>query len=118
MRSLELTGPAQQSLSAREIAARALGISPQNQCILCDMPPIPLRDCQSQCLAPTYDRYKAGARRQLICLPTRTSKTALFAQFPSFFRMKRRMLVLAHRAECSTRPGTNCLRPIPRSGWK
>jgi superfamily II DNA or RNA helicase len=38
-------------------------------------------------------------RRQLICLPTGTGKTVIFAQFPSFFRMKRRMLILAHRAE-------------------
>jgi superfamily II DNA or RNA helicase len=62
-------------------------------------PPILLRDYQSQCLAAIFNRYKAGARRQLICLPTGTGKTVIFAQFPSFFRMKRRMLVLAHRAE-------------------
>jgi superfamily II DNA or RNA helicase len=61
--------------------------------------PIQLRDYQSQCLTAIFSRYKAGARRQLICLPTGTGKTVIFAQFPSFFRMKRRMLVLAHRAE-------------------
>jgi superfamily II DNA or RNA helicase len=61
--------------------------------------PIRLRDYQSQCLTAILSRYKAGARRQLICLPTGTGKTVIFAQFPSFFRMKRRMLVLAHRAE-------------------
>ena len=39
-------------------------------------------------------------RRQLVCLPTGTGKTVIFShQFPLFFRMKRRMLVLAHRAE-------------------
>ena len=54
---------------------------------------------QRECLAAIFDRYKAGARRQLVCLPTGTGKTVIFAQFPSFFRMKRRMLVLAHRAE-------------------
>jgi superfamily II DNA or RNA helicase len=62
-------------------------------------PPIRLRDYQQECLAAILDRYKAGARRQLICLPTGTGKTVIFAQFPSFFRMKRRMLILAHRAE-------------------
>jgi superfamily II DNA or RNA helicase len=61
--------------------------------------PIRLRDYQSQCLTTIFSRYKAGARRQLICLPTGTGKTVIFAQFPSFFQMKRRMLVLAHRAE-------------------
>jgi ATP-dependent helicase IRC3 len=73
---------------------------PPQSCILCDMqPPIRLRDYQRECLAVIFDRYKAGARRQLICLPTGTGKTVIFARFPSFFRMKRRMLVLAHRAE-------------------
>jgi len=62
-------------------------------------PPIRLRDYQRECLTVIFDRYKAGARRQLICLPTGTGKTVIFAQFPSFFRMKRRMLILAHRAE-------------------
>lgn len=38
-------------------------------------------------------------RRQLTCLPTGTGKTVIFAQFPSFFRMKRRTLILAHREE-------------------
>jgi superfamily II DNA or RNA helicase len=77
-----------------------VAIPPPQSCILCDMqPPIRLRDYQRECLAVIFDRYKAGARRQLICLPTGTGKTVIFAQFPSFFRMKRRMLVLAHRAE-------------------
>ncbi|MBN1568828.1 MAG: DEAD/DEAH box helicase [Acidobacteria bacterium] len=61
--------------------------------------PIRLRDYQSQCLTAIFRRYKADVRRQLVCLPTGTGKTVIFAQFPSFFRMKRRMLVLAHRAE-------------------
>ncbi len=60
---------------------------------------IELRDYQRECLAAIFHRYKAGVRRQLVCLPTGTGKTIIFAQFPSFFRMKRRMLVLAHRAE-------------------
>ena len=60
---------------------------------------ISLRDYQRKCLVTILERYKAGVRRQLVCLPTGTGKTVIFAQFPSFFRMKRRMLVLAHRAE-------------------
>ncbi len=60
---------------------------------------IELRDYQRECLAAIFHRYKAGVRRQLVCLPTGTGKTVIFARFPSFFRMKRRMLVLAHRAE-------------------
>jgi superfamily II DNA or RNA helicase len=58
-----------------------------------------LRDYQLECLKSILDRYKAGVRRQLVCLPTGTGKTVIFSQFPAFFRMKRRMLVLAHRAE-------------------
>lgn len=58
-----------------------------------------LRDYQVQCLQAIKDRYLAGIRRQLICLPTGTGKTVIFAQFPSFFQMKKRMLVLAHREE-------------------
>jgi len=60
---------------------------------------VELRDYQRECLAAIFRRYKAGVRRQLVCLPTGTGKTVIFARFPSFFRMKRRMLVLAHRAE-------------------
>jgi superfamily II DNA or RNA helicase len=45
------------------------------------------------------DRYRAGVRRQLTCLPTGTGKTVIFADFPRYFRMQNQMLVLAHRAE-------------------
>jgi ATP-dependent helicase IRC3 len=58
-----------------------------------------LRDYQRECLATILDRYKAGVRRQLVCLPTGTGKTVIFSHFPAFFRMKHRMLVLAHREE-------------------
>lgn len=58
-----------------------------------------LRDYQRDCLKTILSRYKAGVRRQLVCLPTGTGKTVIFASFPKFFRMKRRMLVLAHREE-------------------
>lgn len=58
-----------------------------------------LRDYQSQCLAAIKTRYVAGIRRQLTCLPTGSGKTVIFAEFPRYFRMKKQMLVLAHRAE-------------------
>ncbi len=60
---------------------------------------IRLREYQRECLQTIWDRYRAGTRRQLVCLPTGTGKTVIFAQFPGFFRMKNRMLVLAHREE-------------------
>ena len=58
-----------------------------------------LRDYQSECLTAIRDRYLAGVRRQLTCLPTGSGKTVIFSEFPNFFRMKKQMLVLAHRAE-------------------
>ncbi|RJR43776.1 MAG: DEAD/DEAH box helicase [Desulfobacteraceae bacterium] len=58
-----------------------------------------LRDYQHQCLAAILGRYQAGIRRQLVCLPTGSGKTVVFAEFPRYFRMKNRMLVLAHRGE-------------------
>jgi len=61
--------------------------------------PILLRDYQKACLEAILIRYKAGIRRQLVCLPTGTGKTIIFSQFPAFFGMKKRMLVLAHREE-------------------
>jgi superfamily II DNA or RNA helicase len=38
-------------------------------------------------------------RRVLVSLPTGTGKTVVFAAMPGFFKMKKRMLVLAHREE-------------------
>ena len=61
--------------------------------------PPKLRDYQRQCLRSIFERYREGVRRQLACLPTGTGKTVIFAEFPRYFKMKNRMLVLAHRAE-------------------
>jgi ATP-dependent helicase IRC3 len=60
---------------------------------------IQLRNYQSECLSVIKQRYQQGIRRQLICLPTGTGKTVIFSRFPEYFRMKKRMLVLAHREE-------------------
>ncbi len=60
---------------------------------------VELRPYQRECLQSLAARYKAGARRLLVSLPTGTGKTVIFAQFPRFFAMKKRLLVLAHRQE-------------------
>ncbi|MBN1695963.1 MAG: DEAD/DEAH box helicase [Spirochaetales bacterium] len=60
---------------------------------------VTLRDYQKECLDTILARYKQGVRKQLVCLPTGTGKTVVFASFPDFFRMKKKMLVLAHREE-------------------
>jgi ATP-dependent helicase IRC3 len=58
-----------------------------------------LRPYQRQCLECLRQRYRVGKRRLLVSLPTGTGKTVVFAQFPHYFRMKKRLLVLAHREE-------------------
>ena len=58
-----------------------------------------LRDYQKGCLEAILERYRAGVRRQLTCLPTGSGKTVIFAEFPRYFKMKKQMLVLAHRKE-------------------
>ena len=58
-----------------------------------------LRDYQKECLEAIYYGYKRGIRRQLISLPTGSGKTVIFSDFPRYFKMKKKMIVLAHRAE-------------------
>ncbi|MBN1997741.1 DEAD/DEAH box helicase [candidate division KSB1 bacterium] len=72
-----------------------------------------LRDYQTECLNALRSRYLAGKRRQLVCLPTGTGKTVIFAQFPAFFNMKKRMLVLAHREELLNQARDKILRANP-----
>jgi superfamily II DNA or RNA helicase len=72
-----------------------------------------LRDYQRECLDAILARYRAGVRRQLVCLPTGTGKTVIFAEFPAFFRMKNRMLVLAHREELLEQAKDKLLRANP-----
>jgi ATP-dependent helicase IRC3 len=58
-----------------------------------------LRPYQQEALERIYQAYKAGKRRVIVSLPTGTGKTIVFAHFPRFFNMKKRLLVLAHREE-------------------
>ncbi len=58
-----------------------------------------LRDYQRECLAAIFEEYQKVIRRQLVCLPTGSGKTVIFAEFPRYFKMKNQMLVLAHRQE-------------------
>ncbi len=58
-----------------------------------------LRPYQDDCLQRIRARYLEGARRLLVSLPTGTGKTVVFAAMPTFFKMRKRMLVLAHRQE-------------------
>ena len=58
-----------------------------------------LRPYQRDCLQSILAAYRAGRRRVLVSLPTGTGKTVVFSEFPRFFRMKHRLLVLAHREE-------------------
>jgi ATP-dependent helicase IRC3 len=58
-----------------------------------------LRPYQREALQSALKAYKDGKRRVIVSLPTGTGKTVVFAHFPSFFKMKKRLLVLAHREE-------------------
>ncbi len=58
-----------------------------------------LRSYQREALERVYRAYKDGKRRVIVSLPTGTGKTVVFAHFPRFFKMKKRLLVLAHREE-------------------
>src|SRR5215468_11232473 len=58
-----------------------------------------LRPYQNEALISVRDAYKAGKRRVIVSLPTGTGKTVVFAHFPRVLKMKKRLLVLAHREE-------------------
>jgi superfamily II DNA or RNA helicase len=58
-----------------------------------------LRAYQSEALKAVCDAYRAGKRRVIVSLPTGTGKTVVFAHFPRVLKMKKRLLVLAHREE-------------------
>ncbi|MHC4885846.1 MAG: DEAD/DEAH box helicase, partial [Planctomycetota bacterium] len=74
---------------------------------------VALRDYQSACLETIGGAYKQGLRRQLVCLPTGTGKTVVFSEFPRFFKMKKKMLVLAHRSELLDQARDKILRTAP-----
>ena len=58
-----------------------------------------LRAYQSEALTAVRDAYRAGKRRVIASLATGTGKTVVFAHFPRVLKMKKRLLVLAHREE-------------------
>src|SRR6058998_1631695 len=58
-----------------------------------------LRPYQSEALVRVRQAYQAGKRRVIVSLPTGTGKTVVFAHFPGVLKMKKRLLVLAHREE-------------------
>lgn len=58
-----------------------------------------LRPYQTEALTRVREAYKAGKRRVIVSLPTGTGKTVVFAHFPNALKMKKRLLVLAHREE-------------------
>src|SRR5215813_11338540 len=62
-------------------------------------PGIELRDYQIDALERIKKAYTDGRRRILVSLPTGTGKTVVFASFPRHFKMKKRLLVVAHREE-------------------
>ena len=61
--------------------------------------PCRLRAYQSEALTAVRDAYRAGKRRVIVSLPTGSGKTVVFAHFPRVLKMKKRLLVLAHREE-------------------
>lgn len=74
---------------------------------------VALRPYQREALEAIRESYRRGVRRQLICLPTGTGKTVVFAQLPRFFKMKHRMLVLAHREELLDQAREKMMRSNP-----
>ena len=72
-----------------------------------------LRPYQQQALERVYQAYKNGKRRVIVSLPTGTGKTVVFAHFPRFFNMKKRLLVLAHREELLLQARDKFLRADP-----
>lgn len=72
-----------------------------------------LREYQKECLDKILESYREGTRRQLICLPTGSGKTVIFSEFPGFFKMKNRMLVLAHRSELLDQAREKIIRANP-----
>jgi len=67
-----------------------------------------LRPYQSEALNAVRDAYKADKRRVIVSLPTGTGKTVVFAHFPRVLKMKKRLLVLAHREELLLQAQDKC----------
>lgn len=60
---------------------------------------IGLRPYQADCIKHIVEAYRQGLRRVLVSLPTGTGKTIIFSHFPRGLRMRKKLLILAHRHE-------------------
>jgi ATP-dependent helicase IRC3 len=73
-----------------------------------------LRDYQLECRQAIHDAYREGVRRALVVLPTGAGKTVVFASLPGYFRIRNRMLVLAHRDELVEQARAKFVQADPR----
>lgn len=60
---------------------------------------VSLRPYQADCIKQIVEAYRQGLRRVLVSLPTGTGKTVVFSHFPRGLRMRKKLLILAHRDE-------------------
>src|SRR5207245_6256131 len=67
-----------------------------------------LRAYQSEALNAVCDASQADKVRVIVSLPTGTGKTVVFAHFPRVLKMKKRLLVLAHREELLLQAQDKC----------
>lgn len=72
-----------------------------------------LRPYQKECLEGILGCYRRGQRRILVSLPTGTGKTVVFASLPKFFKLKRRMLMIAHRQELLDQAASKFAASVP-----
>ncbi|CAO3642756.1 unnamed protein product [Mucor fragilis] len=76
-----------------------------------------LRDYQARCIDITVDSLKQGIYRQLVCIPTGSGKTVIFAnlipRIPSPNPQATKVLVLAHRVELIEQAKDQILRYNP-----
>jgi superfamily II DNA or RNA helicase len=60
---------------------------------------VSLRPYQADSIKHIREAYRQGLRRVLVSLPTGTGKTVVFSHFPRGLRMRKKLLILAHRDE-------------------
>ena len=72
-----------------------------------------LRPYQRECIQLIKAAHRAGRRRLLVSLPTGTGKTVVFVSFVREMRMKKKLLILAHREELLEQAGEKLARHAP-----